>query len=389
MTNGTEFSGKNQNISENKIVQLIDGETSRRITSLRYILSVLVVFIHNNFTAEKLAESLAEGNRIPVFAQSAAGEWIQFVISSGLGSCAVPLFFMFSAYLFFKKDAPYKLMLKKKTRGLLLPYFVWIALNIAFVTFGKLFAARLNPSLLVNPEKIPVLTWSVLDWLKAFSGFCFDKFNHPYVGQFWFVRDLVILFLISPVLRVIYRKFPKTSLIFCVFIYISGVAPQGLDSDRAALLFFTLGYFWAERDFSPFAFADSFRWTELFAMFAFSVLGCNLFFKGNSVCSALMVLFSALIFLKLSGSISKNQKTFNLAEKFSPFSFFLFAIHMPFLLACVQNLWLRFLPMKNPAFCLLEYFGANIVIAALGTLAGIILRKICPPLFSVLNGGRG
>lgn len=350
---------------------------------------MLVVFIHNNFTAEKFAESLTEGNRIPVFAQSAAGEWIQFVISSGLGSCAVPLFFMFSAYLFFKKGTPYKTMLKKKTKGLLLPYFVWIALNIALMTLGKLFAARLNPSLLVNSEKIPVLTWSALDWLKAFSGFGFDKFNHPYVGQFWFVRDLLILFLISPVLRVIYRKFPKTSLIFCVFIYISGVTPQGFDSDRAALLFFTLGYFWAERDFSPFAFADSFRWTEIFAMFAFSVLGCNLIFKGNSVCSALMVLFSALIFLKLSGSISKNQKAFNLAEKLSPFSFFLFAVHMPFLLACVQNLWLRFLPMKNPAFCLLEYFGANIVIVALGTFAGVILRKICPKLFGILNGGRG
>lgn len=382
MTNGTEF-------SENKITRLIDGEASKRITSLRYILSVLVVFIHNNFTAEKLAESLEEGNKVPIFVQSAAGEWIQFVISSGLGSCAVPLFFLFSAYLFFKKDTPYKLILMKKTRGLLVPYFVWIVLNIALVTLGKLFAARLNPSLLVNPEKIPVLAWGVLDWLKAFSGFGFDKFNHPYVGQFWFVRDLLILFLISPVLRIIYRKFPKTSLIFCVFIYVSDVVPQCFDSERAALLFFTLGYFWAEREFSPFAFADSLCWTELFAMFAFSVLGCNLFFKGNSVCSALMVLFSALIFLKVSGSISRNQKAFSLAEKLSPFSFFLFAIHMPFLLACVQNLWLHFLPMKNPAFCLLEYFGANIVIVALGTFAGIVLRKICPVLFSVLNGGRG
>ena len=83
--------GKNQDISENKPSSLIDGETSRRITSLRYILSVLVVFIHNNFTAEKLADSLAEGNRIPIFEQNTLGEWIQFMISSGLGCCAVPV----------------------------------------------------------------------------------------------------------------------------------------------------------------------------------------------------------------------------------------------------------------------------------------------------------
>lgn len=60
MTNGSTLSGLNKDILENKTARFIDVETSRRITPLRYILSVLVVFIHNNFTAEKLAESLAE-----------------------------------------------------------------------------------------------------------------------------------------------------------------------------------------------------------------------------------------------------------------------------------------------------------------------------------------
>lgn len=387
MTNESAFSEARQEIPENHS-SFIDSETSRRITSLRYILSVLVVFIHNNFTAENLADSVAKGYKVPVFAQNVAGEWIQSAISSGLGVCAVPLFFMFSAYLFFKKDMPYKVMLRKKSKGLFLPYLVWIALNIAFVTLTKFFAAKLNPSLLVNPEKIPFLTWGVLDYLKAFTGFGFDQYNHPFVGQFWFVRDLLILFLLSPVLRFIYGRFPKTSLIFCVFIYISGVTSQGFDSDRAALLFFTLGYFWAKTDFSPFKFADSFGWPELLAGFAFFIAGGNLFFKGNSVCYAMKVLFSCLIFLKLSGEISRNQKTFSIAQKLSLFSFFLFAVHMPFLLACVQNLWLYFLPMKTPAFCLLEYFGGNIAIIFLGTFAGFVLRKICPPLFSVLNGGR-
>lgn len=388
MTNGSILSGTNLDISENKNSRFIDRETSQRITSLRYILSVLVVFIHNNFTAEKLADSLAEGNRIPLFVQSAAGEWIQFIISSGLAECSVPLFFMFSAYLFFKKDTPYKVMLKKKAMGLLLPYFVWIVLNILLVMLGKLFVATLNPSLLLNPEKIPVLAWSFQDWLKAFTGFGFDKYNHPYVGQFWFVRDLLVLFMISPVLRIIYRRFPKTSVILCIFIYVSDVVPQCPGLNKTALLFFTLGYFWAQQDFSPFIFADSFRWSELLILFAFSVFGCNTLFKGNSVCSALVVLFSALIFLKLSGIISKNQRTFSLAEKLSPFSFFLFAIHMPFLLGCVQKLWILFLPMENPAFCLIEYFGVNILIVALGTSMGFVLRKICPQLFSILNGGR-
>lgn len=44
--------------------------------------------------------------------------------------------------------------------------------------------------------------------------------------------------------------------------------------------------------------------------------------------------------------------------------------------------------MKNGFFCLAEYFCVNILVILTGTLAGIILKKICPPLFKILNGGR-
>ncbi len=376
-------------ISNNQSPSLIDEETSHRITSLRFLLSVLVVFIHNNYTSVNISDMVSDGIIPPVFVQNAAGEWIQFIISSGIASCAVPLFFMFSAYLFFKKPQPFSVMVQKKLKSLAIPYCIWIALNILLISLGKILVVKINPAFLGIPDNIPLLTWNFLDYLKAFSGFGFDKYNHPYVGQFWFVRDLFILFLISPLLRFIYKKFPKSSLILSIFIYISDISPDGFSSDSTAILFFTLGYFWAEKDFSPFTLADSFHWYELITIFIFSLLCDKIFFPGTSICSALVVLFSCLIFLKLSAPISKKQKTFKLAKKLAPFSFFLFAIHMPFLLSIIQKLWLHFLPMKNPFFTLLEYFGVNIVIILTGILIGIIIRKICPPVFRILNGGRG
>ena len=367
---------------------LIDPESSRRITSLRFILSMLVVFIHNNLNLKIFADWEEAGSPVPVFAQSLPGEWIQFLISNALASCAVPLFFMFSAYLFFKKPGTYSEMLRKKTKGLVIPYVVWTLLNILLISLIKFIVARLSPSLLGKPEAIPVVSYGFSDWIKAFTGICYDRYNHPYVAQFWYIRDLFILFLISPLLRIIYKKFPKSSLILCIFLFISGIAPSALSSEKSALLFFTLGYFWAEKDFSPFSFADSIGWCELIVMFIFSALGDKLFFNGNSVAGSLMVFFSCLFFLKLSGLIARNPGSFSLAEKFAPFSFFLFAIHMPLLLNCVQRVWLRLFPMKNGFFCLFEYFGVNITIILIGTITAAILRKVCPPLFSLLNGGR-
>ena len=41
--------------------QIIPEEVSKRITALRFLLAMLVVFIHNNYTKEAIAKSVAEG----------------------------------------------------------------------------------------------------------------------------------------------------------------------------------------------------------------------------------------------------------------------------------------------------------------------------------------
>ena len=85
--------------SEGKSIRtsVIDLETSRRITSLRFLLAVLVVFIHNNYTAKGIAESVANGGAEVLFNQNAFGRWVQLFISDGIARCAVPLFFFFAA----------------------------------------------------------------------------------------------------------------------------------------------------------------------------------------------------------------------------------------------------------------------------------------------------
>lgn len=231
-----------------------------------------------------------------------------------------------------------------------------------------------------------VLSWNFLGWIKAFFGYGFDKFNHPYVGQLWFVRDLFLMMIFSPILKKIYRIFPKTSLILASFIYILG--SDLFVIQKETLLFFTLGYFCAEKNFDFFKFSDSFKWAELFAGFLIAFILRFAIFEHNSACAALQVLFACLIFLKLSKPLSGNEKSFSLSKKLAPYSFWLFAIHMPVLLSCVQNLWIHFFPMNNGFFCLAEYFCVNILVILTGTLAGIILKKICPPLFKILNGGR-
>lgn len=102
----------------------ITAETSKRITALRFLLIVFVVFIHNNFTQEQIIEDAIKSGAEPfVYNNNLTGRWIQLFIAEGVARCAVPLFFLFASFLQFMKNDSYFALLKKKARTLLLRSF--------------------------------------------------------------------------------------------------------------------------------------------------------------------------------------------------------------------------------------------------------------------------
>ena len=108
-----------------KNAKAISAETSMRITALRFLLIVLVVFIHNNLRAEDILKgALEHGYTQFAYENGLFGRWVQIFISDGIAKCAVPLFFMFASYLQFMKGDSYGVLLKKKAKSLLVPYFL-------------------------------------------------------------------------------------------------------------------------------------------------------------------------------------------------------------------------------------------------------------------------
>lgn len=77
--------------------------TSKRITSLRFLLIVFVIFIHNCYTNELIQNIIEQGGEPPVFVENEVGHWIKLFITYGIARSAVPLFFMFASFLQTKK----------------------------------------------------------------------------------------------------------------------------------------------------------------------------------------------------------------------------------------------------------------------------------------------
>lgn len=360
-------------------VPLVSEQISQRITSLRFPLMILIVFIHNNLVPGGLFAP-------EIFNQGVVGIWLQRLISDGIADGTVPIFFLFSGYLAFKKNDSYATVLKKKTKSLLIPYMLWI-------TFYILFGAFCRKYVLLSKifYYVPSVKWNWKWLLKAYTGYKYNNLCFPYAGQFWYVRDLLLLFLFLPALHFLYAKFPKTTFLFSFFLFLLP-SPVWLHSGVNAFFFFTCGALCALHEIDFFALADSFSYKELLLVFlCLFFLRFTVFSQSSGrtfVSHQFQIICACLLLLKCSGGLVRTEKLFDVCKTLAPYSFFLYAVHMPFLTNCIKNVWIHFLPLKNQFYCLLEYFCVTSLIVTVGTFLGIVLNKCIPFVFGLLTGGR-
>ena len=154
----------------------MDRQQSRVIDLLRYPMAVLVVMCHCGFL-------------------DGGGTAVQIFFSETLPHVAVPLFLLFSGYLFFKEGrfdgALYQRKLKSRFRTLFIPYIIWSTLCfIIAVAQGKI-----TPTFLHYFQGL----WDTELWNDGVS-FSRTLPGYPVNMPLWFIRDLMILVLISPLI---------------------------------------------------------------------------------------------------------------------------------------------------------------------------------------------
>ena len=154
----------------------MDKQLSRVINLLRYPLAVLVVMCHCGFL-------------------DGGGAAVQILFSETLPHLAVPLFLFFSGYLFFKEGCfdgkLYQSKLKSRLRTLFLPYIIWSTICFAIAVAQ----GQVTPTILHYVEGL----WDTALWE---DGMVFSRNlpGYPVNMPLWFIRDLMILAAISPLI---------------------------------------------------------------------------------------------------------------------------------------------------------------------------------------------
>ena len=222
----------------------ISPELSSKLTTVSFFAAVGVVLIHAH----------------PPFSQAGQSDLsllFERFLSGPFTSSAVPIFFVISGYLlavktdFGQQPHWYSLTIKKRIKSLLVPYILWNIIHVLTISLVKMLenihAGR--PMLLYTGLYEPLLSFGNL--VRIFG---LDLGKPPIEGVLWFVRNLLILFLISP-LFMFFMKRRRTAFFFLLFLLVAeGIISYFITLNHGklwagcrleSLLFFSLGMYLA------------------------------------------------------------------------------------------------------------------------------------------------
>ena len=384
---------------------MITKEDSFIIKALRFPCAFLVVMIHSFKCGGNIQETIS-----PIYSNGFY-DFIRILFSQGISRVAVPLFFLISGYLFFSKLEDrwswsiYKEKIKSRGKSLLVPYLLWglIALFAYTCVFGG--KSFINGELSFDnyfkflSDRGGVLTFwnnarygfnedstrNILGWVMYSSA---EPLNYP----LWFIRDLIVVTLFSPLVYFLVKKFGQvfTFVLFLLYVCNIWIPYEGFSID--SWFFFSFGGSLRLSQKSVlFTFHNNryvYYIVSLFLLFVSVGLYGKSSFYGYTI--KLFTVFGlvsiyCLCFVGLQKVKFKNSCIF---KKLEESSFFLYAMHSIFIVELYSDILNLILGRSNQFSQLLIYLLTPFLTSI--TIVGIyaILKKHLPRLTSVLTGGR-
>ncbi|MDE6215503.1 acyltransferase [Bacteroides sp.] len=355
-------------MSNKEIISLV-------IDRLKFPLICGVVFIHNQLKGEISVSGLS----VPI----PNAPWYEAVInlfSYVIPCIAVPIFFIISGYLFFKEETfnekLYLTKMKKRFRSLVIPYVLWNTLALFIFIFVRIPALHgLFPNVSLEEVTLPKVLSGY--WAREGDGFPFDF-------PLWYVRELILMVIISPFLYVAVKKMKVCffiSILICMFF---SLCPKEFGFTLSACFFFSLGL--CARLFPQLI--EYVKRLDFIKYLYFPLVVADLYTVtlGSPVNHYihLLVIFSGILTVLNYVFILKGGKKGCL---FKEEIFFIYASHGLFI-AFLQKAVLKIIRPITEVEFLVIYFLVPILTITISIGMYRCMKRVTPKVLSILVGGR-
>lgn len=355
---------------------VIPPELSERIAILRFPLIVAVVFLH------AYDPSIGNGAHLQYKG------WLKFLldyISEGLATVSVPLFFLIAGFLFFSGSgtSPEEFLSKIVKRGktLLVPLIFWNLLCLAVTALGEATPATVQ---FFGGRSVPVASFSALDFFNAIFGIT----SHPIAFQFWFIRDLIVLAVLSPAIYFLLNRIGILFLAILALRWFSASAAGTMPFlSREAVLFFSLGGFLAIRKIDVLGID---RWGVLTMLSYVPISIFDAITKGAAINNPIHKLAEAIGIVFVFGVTKYARESAKYKGRLialASASFFVFASHEP-LLTAIRKLSFRLLAPSGSIELAFLYFCDPLLVVVICLALYYFCQRTMPRFTSIITGGR-
>lgn len=332
-----------------------------------FLLSILVFFIH----ISSLANYPNTGNTISRFNQ-----FMDFFVTEGFTRIAVPSFFIISGATFFRnfRVEIYTTKLKSRIKTLVIPYLLW---NIIYLLFNIITSYTFVSRYFIGREKFDISPLNILNAI----------FHHGCNGHFWFVFELIIFIIFSPLIYYIIKNKIIATLFICfaTFGVINGITVPYISEE--GWFYFILGAFLGMHHFDIFSSRASLKvqiisGVLLLAQFAINLLKCyEIFILPYRIYYLIFAIGAIAFWFVTDGFIYKLKQ-----RDFFNESFLIYAIH-GIVSPIITKLAYLLMPKSN--FFYLVNLCITITFVLISTFFfKVIMTKVMPKTYRLLIGNR-
>ena len=341
---------------------------SEAITWIRFPLIFFIILLHCYSTVR------IPGNHVLYFK-------VIYPFSLWLGETGVPGFFFISGFLFFLSKKYYLQKLKIRFHTLLIPYILWNTLLLGFYILAYYAGYPQD----INGKNIENYTY--IDFIRAFwDRGSYDEGNFvPILCPFWYIRNLLIMSVLSPLLYYII-KYSRELFLMVVAIWWLMTPHNAFISQT--ILFFCLGAYFSILDKNPLEIFIKYRKpllvlcvTAAFADIMVHTIYVTL--VNLQIHRIALILNIPALFILADFCCQRN-----ITSKLLPnATFIVFSVHYPIVVvmrkACASQLGDASDIIHIPL-----YFVCVIVATTISIISYVWLDKYLPKVKNILSGNR-
>ena len=385
-------------------VQRIMGKKyySNAIAKLRFPLIVAVVLIHCNISDYNVVVGHLYGYK-----------WFRLIAIHLVADVAVPAFFFIAGYLLYSNYLftwnNYVHKLRNRVKSLLVPYLLWNTICFLLIVVLQLIKPDFRLLFHKSVADMQLKDFFFIYWdLGLIDGLSGGR-PGPILGPLWFLKDLMILVVLSPLLR-----YPLRHLKWCwpVLLALLCITPlpyqQSFIHDPTSVLFFTLGMAFSNIHISLDTLDKHRVLLSLFALVSmvFIVLAVVtpliawMLPRAQSILMNVAIIIEQFAFMMAAFSwVANSMPTDNVKGdvytecrgdklRLSESSFFIYCMH-PFVSSIFMNIAKLDLPVfHNSWLSIIFVLLAVIITMTICLMVFHIMRRYFPQLLLLVTGSR-